>query len=252
MDNPRAEKVAVVDEVRDRLAAADGAVLTEYRGLTVADLAALRRGLTAAGGDYKIYKNTLVRLAVAEGPQSALTDLLTGPTAIAFVHGDVERGGQGPPRLRPGQPEPGDEGRHGGRRAALRRRHQRPRRPAQPGRAHGPGGRGPRRSAPAAGRPVQALPRNLAYGLAALADQRRAAGEGDVEADTAAARWRWSARGDRIAPRPAGEPRREPSRAEAARDSRGDRSWRQRLSPGPRRPTAEADAARRPRGRQSQ
>ena len=85
MDNPRAEKVAVVNEVRDRLEAADGAVLTEYRGLTVAELAQLRRELAAAGGDYKIYKNTLVRLAVADGSQASIRDLLTGPTAIAFV-----------------------------------------------------------------------------------------------------------------------------------------------------------------------
>ena len=89
MDNPRAEKVAVVNEVRDRLEAADGAVLTEYRGLTVAELAELRRELAAAGGDYKIYKNTLVRLAVADGSQASIRDLLTGPTAIAFVQGDV-------------------------------------------------------------------------------------------------------------------------------------------------------------------
>jgi large subunit ribosomal protein L10 len=89
MDNPRADKVAVVDEVRGRLAAADAAVLTEYRGLTVAELADLRRQLAAAGGDYKVYKNTLVRLAVADGPQASIHDLLTGPTAIAFVEGDV-------------------------------------------------------------------------------------------------------------------------------------------------------------------
>ena len=89
MDNPRAEKVAVVNEVRDRLEAADGAVLTEYRGLTVAELAELRRELAAAGGDYKIYKNTLVRLAVADGSQASIRDFLTGPTAIAFVQGDV-------------------------------------------------------------------------------------------------------------------------------------------------------------------
>lgn len=89
MDNPRADKVAVVDEVRERMAAADGAVLTEYRGLTVAELATLRRELAAAGGDYKIYKNTLVRLAVADGPHAAIHELLTGPTAIAFVRGDV-------------------------------------------------------------------------------------------------------------------------------------------------------------------
>ncbi len=89
MDNPRAAKVAVVNEVKDRLESSDGAVLTEYRGLSVAELAELRRELAAAGGDYKIYKNTLVRLAVADGPQAPIRDLLTGPTAIAFVQGDV-------------------------------------------------------------------------------------------------------------------------------------------------------------------
>jgi large subunit ribosomal protein L10 len=89
MDNPRPEKVAVVDEVRSRLSGSSGAILTEYRGLTVSELAELRRTLERAGGDYKVYKNTLVRLAVADGPQAELRDLLTGPTAIAFVQGDV-------------------------------------------------------------------------------------------------------------------------------------------------------------------
>ncbi len=89
MDNPRPEKVAVVNEVRERMEAADGALLTEYRGLTVAELAQLRRELVAAGGDYKVYKNTLVRLAVAGTPREGVSDMLTGPTAIAFVQGDV-------------------------------------------------------------------------------------------------------------------------------------------------------------------
>ena len=89
MDNPRPEKVAVVDEVRQRMESADGALLTEYRGLTVAELAELRRELAAAGGDYKVYKNTLVRLAVADTDRAGVTDLLSGPTAIAFVEGDV-------------------------------------------------------------------------------------------------------------------------------------------------------------------
>jgi large subunit ribosomal protein L10 len=89
MDNPRADKVAVVNEVRGRLEASEGALLTEYRGLTVAELAELRSDLARAGGEYKIYKNTLVRLAVADSPQASIQDLLTGPTAIAFVDGDV-------------------------------------------------------------------------------------------------------------------------------------------------------------------
>jgi large subunit ribosomal protein L10 len=89
MENPRPEKVAVVDEVRERLNSANASVVTEYRGLTVAELASLRASLSAVGGDYKIFKNTLVRLAVAGSDYEVLTDLLSGPTAIAFVKGDV-------------------------------------------------------------------------------------------------------------------------------------------------------------------
>jgi large subunit ribosomal protein L10 len=89
MDNPRPEKVAVVDEVRQRLDGSQAAILTEYRGLTVGDMAELRRALSAAGGDYKVYKNTLVKLAVAGGRHEPLDALLEGPTAIAFVSGEV-------------------------------------------------------------------------------------------------------------------------------------------------------------------
>ena len=87
MDNPRPEKVAVVDEVRAKLDAADAAVLTEYRGLDVSAMADLRRALRDAGGEYKIYKNSLVRFA-AKDLGLEIEDLLTGPTAIAFVEGD--------------------------------------------------------------------------------------------------------------------------------------------------------------------
>jgi large subunit ribosomal protein L10 len=89
MDNPRPEKVAVVDEVRSRLDESQATVVTEYRGLTVADLAALRKSLSAAGGDYKVFKNTLVKRAIDGGPHAQLEELLVGPTAIAFVHGEV-------------------------------------------------------------------------------------------------------------------------------------------------------------------
>ncbi|MXW96750.1 MAG: 50S ribosomal protein L10 [Acidimicrobiaceae bacterium] len=84
MTVPRPEKAAIVAEVRDRLAASDAALLTEYRGLNVGEMAELRRSLRAAGGEYTIYKNTMVRLATAELGLD-LADLLTGPTAIAFV-----------------------------------------------------------------------------------------------------------------------------------------------------------------------
>ena len=84
MDNPRPEKVAVVDEVRERFSSSDAALLTEYRGIDVSEMQALRRSLREAGGDYKIYKNTLVRFAVRDLGLE-IEDLLVGPTAIAFV-----------------------------------------------------------------------------------------------------------------------------------------------------------------------
>jgi large subunit ribosomal protein L10 len=84
MENPRPEKVAVVDEVQERFDAASAALLTEYRGLDVAAISELRRSLREAGGDYKVYKNTLVRFA-AQNAGLDIEELLTGPTAIAFV-----------------------------------------------------------------------------------------------------------------------------------------------------------------------
>ena len=88
MENPRAEKVAVVNEVREKFSAAGAAVLTEYRGLNVAAISQLRRQLREAGGEYKIYKNTLVRFATRDLGLE-IDELLTGPTAIAFVEGDA-------------------------------------------------------------------------------------------------------------------------------------------------------------------
>jgi large subunit ribosomal protein L10 len=84
MDNPRPEKVAVVAEVRQKLSDADAVVLTDYRGIDVTAMSTLRRALSAAGGEYKIYKNSLVRFA-ARDLDLELDDLLLGPTAIAFI-----------------------------------------------------------------------------------------------------------------------------------------------------------------------
>lgn len=89
MENPRPEKVAVVNEVRTRIEESDATLLTEYRGLTVAQLAALRGELRNVGTEYKVYKNTLVRRAVNELDITDLEQTLTGPTAIAFVKGDA-------------------------------------------------------------------------------------------------------------------------------------------------------------------
>ena len=84
MENPRPEKVAVIEEVRQRMSEADAVVLTEYRGLKVSELAALRASMRPAGGEYRIYKNTLVRRA-ARSLDLDLDDALVGPTALAFV-----------------------------------------------------------------------------------------------------------------------------------------------------------------------
>jgi large subunit ribosomal protein L10 len=89
MDNPRPDKVAVVDEVRAKLTDADAVLMTEYRGLDVTALADLRRQLRASGGEYKVYKNTLVRLATREVLADDVDAMLVGPTALTFVKGDA-------------------------------------------------------------------------------------------------------------------------------------------------------------------
>jgi large subunit ribosomal protein L10 len=88
-EKPRAEKVAVVDEVAAKLAAATAVFVTEYRGLRVGQLANLRRSLRSAGGEYKVYKNTLARLGAQKAGIADLDDLLVGPSGLTFVSGDI-------------------------------------------------------------------------------------------------------------------------------------------------------------------
>jgi large subunit ribosomal protein L10 len=84
-----AEKVAAVAELTDRFKTSSGAVLTEYRGLTVAQLAELR-GSIAGHATFTVVKNTLTKRAVTEaGLVDQLSSLLSGPSAVAFVDGDV-------------------------------------------------------------------------------------------------------------------------------------------------------------------
>jgi large subunit ribosomal protein L10 len=89
MENPRQEKVDVVSEIRGKLEAADAAFLTEYRGMSVGALAALRVTLRQSGAEYKVYKNTLARFAARDVGIDGLDALLVGPTGITFVSGDV-------------------------------------------------------------------------------------------------------------------------------------------------------------------
>lgn len=83
----RPDKAAAVDELKEKFQSSTGAVLTEYRGLTVAALQELRRSL---GGDatYAVTKNTLTTIAAREAGVEGIDELLVGPTAIAFIDGD--------------------------------------------------------------------------------------------------------------------------------------------------------------------
>jgi large subunit ribosomal protein L10 len=88
MDNPRPEKVAIVDEIATKLTDAKAVFVTEYRGLTVGALATLRGALRAAGAEHKVYKNSLARFAAAKAGLDGLQELLIGPTALTFAGDD--------------------------------------------------------------------------------------------------------------------------------------------------------------------
>src|SRR5437588_10554052 len=84
----RPDKAAAVAELTDAFRDSSAAVLTEYRGLTVAQLKELRRAL-AGNATYAVVKNTLTKIAAKEAGVEALDGLLEGPSAIAFVTGDA-------------------------------------------------------------------------------------------------------------------------------------------------------------------
>jgi large subunit ribosomal protein L10 len=90
----RAEKDAAVAEIVDSFNDSAGAVLTEYRGLTVKQLQELRRSLRG-NANYAVVKNTLTKLAAQQAGISGFDELLTGPTAIAFLNGDVVEAAKG-------------------------------------------------------------------------------------------------------------------------------------------------------------
>ena len=151
--------------------------MSEYRGLTVAELAELRGALAAAGGDYKIFKNTLVRLAIDGGEYQPLSEYLSGPSALTFVQGDISavakalrdfsrtnpllviKGGLADGSLL----SPGDL-------AALA---DLPPREVLLARLAGALAAPMQQMAGL----LQALPRNMAYGISALIEQREAGGE---------------------------------------------------------------------------
>lgn len=81
-------KVKVIAELKEKFAESSTALLTEYRGLTVTEITELRRSL-GADTSYSVAKNTLIKRAAAESGVEGLDDLLTGPTAVAFVRGEA-------------------------------------------------------------------------------------------------------------------------------------------------------------------
>lgn len=85
---PRPDKVAAVEEVSRNLTDATATVLTEYRGLSVDDLAELRAKLRETDASYRVVKNTLTRLAARDAGFDIPDDVLVGPTAITFCAGD--------------------------------------------------------------------------------------------------------------------------------------------------------------------
>lgn len=89
MSTVRSQKEAVVAEVRGKLESSSAVIITEYRGLTVANLANLRGQLRGIGAEYRVYKNTLARFAAREAGIEGLDELFIGPIAIAFVDGDL-------------------------------------------------------------------------------------------------------------------------------------------------------------------
>jgi large subunit ribosomal protein L10 len=84
----RPDKAAAVAEIVETFQESAGAVLTDYRGLTVKQLQELRRAL-GENANYAVVKNTLTQIAAREAGVEGFDDLLNGPTAIAFINGDV-------------------------------------------------------------------------------------------------------------------------------------------------------------------
>ena len=90
-----AEKTAVIEELTGKFRDSSGAVLTEYRGLTVAQLAELR-GALAGNATFNVTKNTLAKVAATEaGIEDKISSLLSGPSAIAFINGDIAQAAKG-------------------------------------------------------------------------------------------------------------------------------------------------------------
>ena len=84
----RPEKVQAVSDIREGLESSRAVFLTEYRGLSVQAVQELRRAIRDAGGEYKVVKMTLAKLAAGDAGIEGLDEYLSGPTALAFANND--------------------------------------------------------------------------------------------------------------------------------------------------------------------
>jgi large subunit ribosomal protein L10 len=88
MPRPRVEKVSQVEDLEKRLRSSSVVILTDYRGLTVGEIGALRGRLREASLEYRVAKNTLLSLAAERAGINGLTPFLSGPTAVVFGRDD--------------------------------------------------------------------------------------------------------------------------------------------------------------------
>ena len=89
MSNAIEAKKQIVQEIADKLKASKSTIVVDYRGLNVAEVTELRKQLRDAGIEFRVYKNTLTRLAAESAEVAELNSVLTGPNAIAFSNDDV-------------------------------------------------------------------------------------------------------------------------------------------------------------------
>ena len=85
---PRTDKANAVADFRQRVSESSAVLITDYRGMTVHELADLRTDLRQAGGEYKVYKNTLANIAAKELDLDDLSSVFQGPSAFAFTSDD--------------------------------------------------------------------------------------------------------------------------------------------------------------------
>jgi large subunit ribosomal protein L10 len=86
---PREKKVQIIGELQEVFSACSIGVLTDYRGLSTAEITELRRALRNSGIKYRVVKNTLARFAAERAGKDELVSFLEGPVAIAFGYGDI-------------------------------------------------------------------------------------------------------------------------------------------------------------------